>query len=182
MRADLLYMTQLAGETQARLETQIGRVTVERETAVAELREELREERAARAAERERLEEAVAAAERERVEVEARLLEQLRQEAHEHEEERSFLRGRVDHLKGVQQAALDAGTVRGHTILYWDSVKGEGPPPRGARSMTWRDVEQRLPPPSPQMAGRIERRRSRSPSPSPRRGGSAGGSGLESPG
>jgi hypothetical protein len=142
LRSDLAYMTQLASETQARLEAELVMARVDRESAVEALRGEMHQMMVRHTAEVERLQEALRAAEFDKEKSEFDLRGMLRRQRQEHHHEAGSLKSKVERLEAVHKEAMEAGTLKARQILYWETVKGEG---KGSPSMTWRATDEKLP-------------------------------------
>ena len=179
LRSDLAYMTDLASETQARLEAQLVMAKVEKESVVDALRHEMKQMALRHDTEANALREALQSMTREKETSEMELRSSMRRQRQEHDEESGRLKTQVKRLSDVHREAMDAGTLRARQILFWDSVKGGHPSVKadGAdSSLTWRAADEGLPPSSP------ERRYSRPGSPDVQHRGTPGAPAQESPG
>ena len=145
LRSDLAYMTDLASETQARLEAQLVMAKVEKESVVDALRHEMKQMALRHDTEANALREALQSMTREKETSEMELRSSMRRQRQEHDEESGRLKTQVKRLSDVHREAMDAGTLRARQILFWDSVKGGHPSVKadGAdSSLTWRAADE----------------------------------------
>lgn len=141
LRSDLAYMTQLASETQAKLEAELVMARVDKESTVEALRGEMHQMMARHTAESEQLSNALREAERSKEQSELELRSTLRRQAKEHADDTRHLRQKIERLESVHREAMEAGALKGRQILYYESIKSEA---HESSSMTWRSIDEKL--------------------------------------
>lgn len=142
LRDQLAHTTAELEQTRLELGGKLERLEHTKEASVSQLKAQLGSLQRSKTLEEEELKRAIDSAEAEKQRTSAQLHERLRALQADREADANFFKAKLDRLKGLQTAALAAGSARGRQLLYTESLKS--PQVLRNSTMSWRGEDDTL--------------------------------------